>query len=107
MGTFVSDFGFAFHGQAVAVACTVRGEAWHLFTSAQTELNHVTGGQQSDWVHGTQKSICHRARCVTDKKGLCLVGAEHMLYHLIEILIVVFTNRFPEIYHFIVVSSGE
>ena len=106
--TFVSGFGFAFCVQAVAVADTVGGEVWRLFPSARPELNTVAGRQRSDRIREEHKSICHPARCAADKKGLCLVGAEHILYHLIIILIVAFTNTFPEIYLFFVfvVSSG-
>lgn len=44
---------------------------------------------------------CHPAHCVDDKRGLSLVGTEHILYYLNVILIVVFTSRFPIIYHFL------
>lgn len=55
METPVSDFRRALCVQAVHVMYIVRSEGWHVFTSARTELNNVTGRQQSDQINEKQK----------------------------------------------------
>lgn len=98
----VSDFEPALRVQAVRVVYIVGGEVWHVFTSARSELNDVAGRQQSDQVDEKQKPfVCHPTHCVDDKWGLSLVGAEHILYYLNVILVVIFTSRFPIINHFL------
>lgn len=44
---------------------------------------------------------CHPAHGVDDKRELSLVGAEHILYYVNVILVVVFTSSFPIIHHFL------